>query len=75
MRRRPMNQDERSAYYGRTIDPVPPPSLEATRDAHGRKAETTDDQQTRESRKKTIPGPKSRGRGPRGRLDEGPSVP
>lgn len=75
MRRRPMNQDERSAYYGRAIDPVPPPSLEATRDAHGRKADTTTDYEERLARKSTIPGPKSRRRGPRGRADDDPSVP
>ncbi|MDB5069599.1 MAG: hypothetical protein JWM87_710 [Candidatus Eremiobacteraeota bacterium] len=63
-----MRASERSDFYGWVLDP--PPSLAIVRDAHGRKAETAVEADARERRRKTMPAPKGRRRGPRGRVDD-----
>jgi hypothetical protein len=66
MRRAAPRQSERSSYYGLILEPErPTPAIMAAAEAPP--AETAEQRAERLARKRTVPAPKSRLRGPRGR--------
>ena len=67
MYRRALRCAERSELYGAIIDPPPPPPI-VLAEANGPPALTAFQREQLVARKHTIPAPKCRRRGPRGRL-------